>query len=108
MRTGVIGAGGLGQHHVRHLRDIPGSAFAGFHDADRERSARMSAELGVPAFDTLDALLEVVDAVTIVVPTPAHYAVAQRVLARGIHALMLLGPAKAMTPPKLMALAFDS
>ncbi len=40
------------------------------------------------AFDTLDALLDVVDAVTIVVPTPAHHDVAQRVLARGIHALI--------------------
>jgi predicted dehydrogenase len=86
VRTGVIGAGGLGRHHVRHLRDIGG--LAGFHDANAERAAAVSAELGVRAFGTLDELLDVVDAVTIVVPTPAHYAVAQRVLARGIHALI--------------------
>jgi predicted dehydrogenase len=42
----------------------------------------------VRAFDSLDALLDVVDAVTIVVPTPAHFAVAQQVLARGIHVLI--------------------
>lgn len=48
----------------------------------------MSAELGVRAFDSLDSLLDVVDAVTIVVPTPAHYVVAKEVLARGIHALI--------------------
>jgi predicted dehydrogenase len=48
----------------------------------------VASELGVPAFETLDALLDVVDAVTIVVPTPAHHDVAQQVLARGIHALI--------------------
>ena len=40
------------------------------------------------AFASLEALLDVVDAVTIVVPTPAHFEVARRVLARGIHALI--------------------
>ena len=40
------------------------------------------------AFESLDALLDVVDAVTIVVPTPAHFAVAEQVLRRGIHPLI--------------------
>jgi predicted dehydrogenase len=88
VRTGVIGAGGLGQHHIRHLRDLPGSAFAGFHDTSPVRAAAIASELGVPAFADLDSLLDVVDAVTIVVPTPAHFEVAQRVLGRGIHALI--------------------
>ena len=48
----------------------------------------MSNELGVRAFDRLDELLDRVDAVTIVVPTPGHYAVARQVLARGIHAMI--------------------
>ena len=48
----------------------------------------MSTELGVRAFDRLDDLLDLVDAVTIVVPTPGHYAVARQVLARGIHAMI--------------------
>jgi predicted dehydrogenase len=42
----------------------------------------------VQAHPTLESLLDVVDAVTIVVPTPAHFAVAKQVLARGIHALI--------------------
>ena len=48
----------------------------------------MARELGVTAHASLDALLDVVDAVTIVVPTPAHFSVAQAVLGRGIHALI--------------------
>jgi predicted dehydrogenase len=88
VRTGVIGAGGLGIHHIRILRDMQGPDFAGFYESKPERAAQVSSELGVRAFESLDALLDVVDAVTIVVPTPAHFAVAQRVLARGIHALI--------------------
>ena len=88
MRVGVIGAGGLGHHHIRILRDLPGAEFAGFHEARPERAASVATELGVRAFDSVDALLGVVDAVTIVVPTPAHFDVARRVLSRGIHAMI--------------------
>jgi len=88
VRTGVIGAGGLGHHHIRILRDLQGPAFAGFYESRPDRSAQVASELGVRAFDSLDALLDEVDAVTIVVPTPAHFAVAERVLSRGIHALI--------------------
>jgi predicted dehydrogenase len=88
VRTGVIGAGGLGHHHIRILRDLQGPDFAGFYESRPERAAAVADDLGVVAFGSLDALLDVVDAVTIVVPTPGHFAVAQQVLARGIHALI--------------------
>ena len=88
MRTGVIGAGGLGQHHVRILRDLQGPDFTGFYEARADRAQQVASDLGVRAFPTLEALLDEVDAVTIVVPTPGHYAVAQQVLARGIHAMI--------------------
>jgi predicted dehydrogenase len=84
----VIGVGGLGYHHARILRDLQGSAFAGFYDSNGARAEKVAGELGVAAHPTLDALLAVVDAVTIVVPTPAHFDVARQVLGRGIHALI--------------------
>lgn len=87
-RIGVIGAGGLGHHHIRILRDLQGKDFAGFYEERPERAAQVASELDVRAFDTLDGLLDEVDAVTIVVPTPAHFAVAGRVLSRGVHALI--------------------
>jgi predicted dehydrogenase len=88
VRVGVIGAGGLGHHHIRILRDLQGSDFAGFFEERPERAAQVANELGVRALESLDALLDEVDAVTIVVPTPAHFEVAARVLSRGIHALI--------------------
>jgi predicted dehydrogenase len=67
---------------------MQGPDFAGFHESRPERATQVASELGVRAFESLDALLDAVDAVTIVVPTPVHFAVAQKVLARGIHALI--------------------
>ena len=67
---------------------MQGPAFAGFFDARAERADQVARELGVTAHPSLASLLDVVDAVTIVVPTPAHFAVAREVLGRGIHALI--------------------
>src|SRR6185503_11720036 len=85
---GVVGAGALGFHHTRILRDVPGARLMGFYEADAARADKVSSELGVTAFRSLDALLDVVGAVSVVVPTPAHYAVAAPALERGLHVLI--------------------
>ncbi len=87
-RVGVIGAGALGFHHVRIMREMEDVTFVGFHEASAERAATVSADLGVPSFADVASLVEACDALTIVVPTPAHYAVAKEALARGRHVLI--------------------
>ena len=34
VRIGVVGAGALGFHHTRILRDVPGAQLVGFHEAN--------------------------------------------------------------------------
>ena len=85
---GVVGVGSLGYHHVRLLRDLDGADLTGFFELRPDRAAAVSKELGVPALPTLEALLERCDAVTIVVPTPAHHAVARAVVDGGKHVLV--------------------
>ena len=87
-RIGVIGAGSLGYHHVRLLRDVRGAELVGFHESRPERAAQVASELGVSAAASLDELLSSVDAVTVVVPTPSHHAVARKALERGVHVLI--------------------
>ncbi|MBC8085757.1 MAG: Gfo/Idh/MocA family oxidoreductase [Phycisphaerae bacterium] len=84
-RIGVVGAGGLGVHHVRILRDLAGDRFAGFVDQNPARAAEVSSSLQVMAWPSLDALLKEVDAVSVVVPTTAHFAVTSEALRRGKH-----------------------
>jgi predicted dehydrogenase len=88
VRIGVIGAGSLGQHHVRLLRDVDGARLVGFHDIRPDRARQVSAELDVPAVASMEELLDQVDAVTVVVPTAGHHAVAKAALERGIHVMI--------------------
>ncbi|MEO5580656.1 MAG: Gfo/Idh/MocA family oxidoreductase [Gemmatimonadaceae bacterium] len=85
MRVGVIGAGSLGFHHVRILRDLGSVSLSGFVETADERAAHVAAELGVQRFPDVGSLLAEVDAVTVVVPTPAHHAVAKAALEAGKH-----------------------
>jgi len=84
----VIGAGSLGYHHVRILRDLEGAQFVGFHDLRPERADQVSSELGVRAFSDVVSLVEECEALTIVVPTPSHHEVAKVALERGRHLLI--------------------
>ncbi|MEO7501120.1 MAG: Gfo/Idh/MocA family oxidoreductase [Gemmatimonadaceae bacterium] len=88
IRIGVVGAGSLGYHHVRILRDVEGVRLAGFVDDRPERASQVATELGVKAYRDVASLLEDVDAVTIVVPTPAHFRVAKLALELGKHAFI--------------------
>ncbi len=88
LRVGVIGTGALGFHHARLLRGMADTDFAGIFDHNPTRAAQVSKELGVTAHPSLDALLGVVDAVSIAVPTPAHTEVGLAVLEQGIAALI--------------------
>ncbi|HET8712696.1 MAG TPA: Gfo/Idh/MocA family oxidoreductase [Gemmatimonadales bacterium] len=85
---GVIGAGALGYHHIRLLKKIEGADLVGFYDHNATRAAQVARELETVAFPSLEALLDKVEAVTVVVPTPAHVDVGLPVLERNLHALI--------------------
>jgi predicted dehydrogenase len=82
-RVGVVGAGSLGFHHIRILRDLPGIQFSGFFESRAERRTEVEKELRVRGQPTLDALLAASDAVVIVVPTSSHFEVASAAIERG-------------------------
>jgi predicted dehydrogenase len=84
-RVGVVGAGSLGFHHIRILRDLPGIRFTGFVETRPERASEVVKELGVKSHDLLEDLVAVSDAVIIVVPTSAHFSVASAAIERGKH-----------------------
>lgn len=88
IRVGVVGVGHLGTHHARAWSRVDAAELVGVHDpapAARERAER---ELGVRTFESLDALLDLVDAVSIAAPTPDHADLTGRALGRGIHVLV--------------------
>jgi len=88
IRVGVVGTGALGYHHARLLRKMDGAELVGIYDLNPERAAQVARELDTVAYPSLDALLERVEAATVVVPTSAHVDVGLAVLARGIPVLI--------------------
>jgi predicted dehydrogenase len=67
---------------------MPEANLTGFHEVNQDRASFVEKELGARAFPSLDALLEEVDAITVAVPTPAHFDVAHEALRRGISCLV--------------------
>ena len=88
MRTAVVGVGYLGRFHAQKYALLANSELVGVADPSAEARAAVAAELGVPAIADYRDLLGRVDAVSIVTPTPSHFAVAKEFLEAGAHVLV--------------------
>ncbi|HLT94815.1 MAG TPA: Gfo/Idh/MocA family oxidoreductase, partial [Membranihabitans sp.] len=85
VKIGIVGVGHLGKIHLRCIREISGYHIAGIVDLDEEMARKVAAENHLPLFSSLDALLQEVDAVSIVTPTTTHYELAHRAIEQGKH-----------------------
>jgi len=88
LRVGVIGVGHLGRHHARIYNELPFVSLVGIVDSNLSTGDRIGKEFGVPNFENLAALLQVVDAVSVAVPTSAHYSVVTICLMNDCHVLV--------------------
>ncbi len=87
-RVGVIGLGRMGQQHCRIYSGLRRAQLVGVSDIDPEVGKRTAQRYEVPFFHNPEELLDQVDAVSIVTPTPFHYELAMVCLERGIHVLV--------------------
>lgn len=88
VRIGVVGAGHLGGYHLQKYQNIPGCRIVGVVDTVPER-ARQAADLyGCRTVADCPKLAGMVDAVSIAVPTDAHYEVASVFLKAGVDVLL--------------------
>ena len=85
IRIGVIGVGHLGNFHVKRLKEISGISISGIYDNNPIRADEISNQYDVKSFSSLQKLLEISDAVSIVTPTPYHYEIANLALDKGCH-----------------------
>ncbi len=88
LRFAVIGVGYLGRFHALIYSRLPGVELVGVVDTDPERARAVAEEAGCAVFNSLEDIADQVDAVSVVVPTTAHLAVAEPLLRRGIHMLL--------------------
>jgi predicted dehydrogenase len=88
LKTAVIGVGYLGKFHAQKFAEIPGSELVAVVDVDEQVRESIASDLGVDAVGDYRKLIGAVDAVSVVVPTPAHFEVAQAFLESGAHVLV--------------------
>lgn len=88
LRTAVIGVGYLGRFHAQKYKELADSSLVGVVDAVPAAAQQVAAELSVPAIADYRDLFGKVDAVSIVVPTPLHFEIAEAFLDQGVHVLV--------------------
>lgn len=85
VKIGVVGAGHLGKIHLRLLKEIELFQLVGFYDSNELVRKNVSAEFNIRSFETIEELIEEVDAVDIVTPTIYHFEYAKLALKNSKH-----------------------
>jgi len=88
LRCAVIGVGYLGKFHAQKYAKIPGCELVAVVDSRQDVAETVAEPLGCRAVTDYRELLGQVDAVSIVVPTQAHYAACIEFLRAGVHVLV--------------------
>lgn len=87
-RVGVVGVGYLGRFHAEKYARMDKLDLIGVVDTDQARAEKIAADLGTSAYTRYQDLFGKVDAVSIVVPTPVHYAVGVDFLKHDVDVLI--------------------
>ncbi len=88
IKAAVIGVGYLGRFHAQKYAQSPRCRLEAVVDARAEAREQVAAELGTRPLADYRELLGKVDAVSVVTPTPAHFAIARDFLLAGAHVLV--------------------
>ncbi|PHR26928.1 MAG: UDP-N-acetyl-D-glucosamine dehydrogenase [Desulfotalea sp.] len=88
LNVAVIGVGYLGRFHAQKYAALDGINLLGVVDPDKNQAEQVAAECDCKAFTDYKELLPLVDAVSIVVPTPLHCEIAGDFLDAGIDVLL--------------------
>lgn len=85
LKIGVLGAGHLGKIHINCIKQLPIYDLVGFYDQDNNTAERVSKDLEVKCYSSIDELIDLVDVVDIVTPTICHFECASIALKKGKH-----------------------
>lgn len=84
LKIGVFGVGHLGKIHVKCIQQIDDLEFIGFFDP-LDENAKTLIDQGLQRFESEEALIQAVDIIDIVTPTPAHFAIAEMAIKANKH-----------------------
>lgn len=86
LKIGVLGAGHLGKIHIRLIQELKSEfELVGFFDPNPVTAAEVAAAFGITPFSSAIALIDAVDCLDIVSPTPAHFEAASAAIKQSKH-----------------------
>jgi len=85
LKVGVVGCGHLGKIHAKLLSQSENYKLIGIYDKDNKESIRVSDEFKCTSFESFDSLLDSVDVIDIVAPTPFHFNYAKQAINKNKH-----------------------
>jgi len=88
LRVGVVGVGYLGKFHAEKYARLETVDLIGVVDTDPEVAETIAEKYHTRAYTDYKDLLEAVDAVSIVVPTPMHFSVSRDFLSNNVDVLI--------------------
>ncbi|MFY1644765.1 Gfo/Idh/MocA family protein, partial [Methanoculleus bourgensis] len=88
MDVGVIGVGMMGRNHARVYSELKAVDSLYLYDLNGEAARDLASAFGATVSPTAEDLLRSVDAVSVCVPTPFHFGVAETVLDAGVPLLI--------------------
>jgi predicted dehydrogenase len=88
IKIGVIGVGYLGNYHAQKYAAMENVELVGVADVSKTLAKQVAAAYYTTAFTDYSELLDHVDGVSIVVPTPFHHKVALLCLDRGVDVML--------------------
>ena len=88
LRVGVVGAGYLGRFHAEKYARMDDVELVGVVDIDKFQAEDVAGKFNTKAYSHHQYLFGKVDAVSVVVPTPAHFSVAKDILENNIDVLI--------------------
>lgn len=88
VKIGVVGAGAIGENHVRVLSALENADLVGIYEANAERAREIAGKFGVKTFESLADLAAEVDAATVATPTVSHLEVGSALLEADCHVLV--------------------
>lgn len=88
LRVGVIGTGYLGKFHAEKYARMDDVDLVGIADINKSQAEKIAKQYSVKAYTNHKNILDKVDAVSIVVPTPAHFKVSRDFLKHNVDVLI--------------------
>ncbi len=83
MKVAVIGVGSIGEHHARILSQLQDVELIGVVDIDLSRAQKIASKFNCNAYKDYKEIIDMVDALSIAVPTTLHFQIAMNCLKKG-------------------------